>query len=176
MRVGNMVILIMTLYYIEDMVLDSYIRKHYSETVLKHISIIFNFSNISLLLSLIFIFMIYNEREYTKIYSKLNQKIFSLKIVLDMYLIFNYIYNLYYEFNDQYLKYINNTSHIVLVVLVLHYMIIFMSLFAKANFKLDKVTYDSIFKSLDDTRKVTGKDTPYYEIKFLKVIYVHFRK
>ena len=168
-KIGYLITLLLIFYYIEDFCLFNYMNTNFDTKIIIHLNYYFNFSNLSLLISILFLFIIYYEGEMIKVYNKIYLKIFCFKIILDIFLILNFVYNIYEEYKNEFFINIYETIHIIYILLTIHYMIILLGIFLKLNFRIDTTTYDSLFKHLYEIEKIKGNQIPYFEIKFLKV-------
>jgi len=169
-KLGFCVIPIMFIYYLEGMLLKVYLPANFSENEISLILLNFKLSNLSLLLSIIFIIIVYYEAELVRIYYLIFRRIFFVKILFDSILIVNYIYSLYNELENKYLESLFKSYKIVLLFYIVHYVIIYIALFVKLNLKIDELTIDSYFPELRMEVINYDKSTPYYEIKINKVI------
>lgn len=137
----------------------------------QRINLCLDFSTVSLVLSFLFIFFIYHDNEITKIYSKIYQNIFSLKILFDLALVFHYTYEMYEQNKSNYLISFDMNIHLILLILLIHYFIIFIFLFLKINLLLDITELNNMFEStvMMINKKEYNKNTPIFEIRTYKV-------
>jgi hypothetical protein len=136
---------------------------------MEHISIYFKFSNLSLLISVIFIVIIYYEGELIRVYNKTYNKMLLLKVLIDIGLVTNFVYSLYDKLNHEYIEIIHHTSSIIFAVLAIHYTLIYLAIYCKVNIKMSHQTFDSMFETLDPSIANKDKNSSYVEIKFYKV-------
>jgi len=173
---GLIFLLFTTLFYLKN-VLISFIKhmidnqsQELFENV-KKIHLCYDFSNLSFLISILFIFFIYHENEISKIYSKIYQYVFTLKVLLDFGLMIHYIYEIHEQNKENYLLSLELNFHLILIILLIHYLIIFLFLLLKINVKFDIKDFDSMFNS---TVKILqfkdyNRNSPICEIRIYKV-------
>jgi hypothetical protein len=182
-RIGVLSFCLFLIYHLESVLLKLYLNASFTEPEISHIYSNFNYSILSLLCSIFFIISVYTiaNDSISKIYFNIYKRIFLIKLLFDLALIISYIYNLYSEFNNDYIAKFNSTYQIIFILFSFHYVMIFLSLWARLNFKIEDKTIESYFDNLSPYIKKEGKDisdgrtanynkfTPYFELKFYKV-------
>ena len=182
--------------YLEGVIIRLYLNAHYIEQEAANLNFYYKISNFSLILSVVFIIIVYYESELVRIYNLILQRIFYVKIISDFALISSFIYNVYIEsminslsndneksiYNMNYVFLIINSYKIIAMIFLLHYGIIYFSLFAKLNFIIQEQTIDLYFplyieeENKNDKNNKNNKNFsisnnkyPYFEVKFTKV-------
>jgi len=128
-------------------------------------------SNFSVLISLIFIIFVYSENQIVRFYYKIYHKIFYLKLLFDIELIFKFIMEIYSQNKEDYLNIFQSSYRIFLLSFAIQYLLIFLSVNLKLNFKLDESTFVSLFGENKKILVEYNRSTPYFEIKLNKVRY-----
>jgi hypothetical protein len=168
-KVTFLLIPLLIIFYLESVLLNLYLNSHFNPHEIRHINTNFKYSNLSLFLSVVFIVIIFLESELTRIYYEIHQRIFYLKVLLDILLLVSYVYNLYGEFKGNYLEFFDKSYYIIFLLFTIHYLIIYFTLFSKLNFKIDEKTIVSYFPAIKTENNLYNKNTPYFEMKFNKV-------
>jgi hypothetical protein len=168
-KIGYLSFLMLVFYYFEDLVISYYLKSRFDSVIMENISIYFKFSNLSLLVSVIFIIIIYNEGQVIKLYNKIYNKMLLLKVLMDVGLVTNFVYGLYDQLNHEYIEVIHHTSNIIFTILAIHYILIYLAIYLKVNLKISHQTFDSMFGDLNILIASKDKNSSYIEIKFYKV-------
>lgn len=168
-KVSFLLIPLLIIFYFESVLLNVYLNSHFNPHEIRHINTNFKYSNLSLFLSVVYIVIIFLESNLTRIYYEIHQRIFYLKVLLDLLLLVSYVYNLYAEFKGNYLEFFDKSYYLIFILFTIHYMIIYFIVFSKLNFKIDEKTILSYFPEIKMENNFYNRHTPYFEIKFNKV-------
>ena len=171
----------MTLLYLIKSAFISYIESSFE---VKYQQLIYSntfYITISSLLSLVFIFaLFYIEKDnLASTYSLIYQRVFIIKTVFDLWLMVNFIYQLFKRDSENYFENFYKIYHVVFLTFACNYIVVFFCVFLKLNVYVKESDVDFYFGNMvkyvaQEKEKVNallyGNATPYFEIKFYKII------
>jgi len=128
--------------------------------------IILFFTNIGLLVSILFVIIIFSKSEFIKIYNKINERIFFFKLGFDLSLYISFIYIFVNHDKQNYLTHFNNLKYIFLLILFIQYILTFAFLHFRLNVqcKMSDVEQFLIFEKEENFHA----NSSYYEVKIYK--------
>lgn len=184
-RIGYFIFSILFIYYIEELIIKLYLNSTFDAKEVIFIISNFKYSHISLLISILFILYVYSDNKVYTFYYNIYKRIFYLKVLFDCSLIVSYVYNLYEEVDQNYLDSFFKSYRVVFILFGIHYLSIFVALYAKLNFRVDGSTMYAMFGTDEqhiqnsnnfvvneykyNQKNLFGKNVKFFEIKLNKV-------
>lgn len=144
------------------------------------------FMTLSTLLSIMFIFaLFYIEKDnLASTYNLLYQRLFIIKSIFDIWLIVNFIYQLFKQNGQNYFDKFYDIYHVIFLIFVANYVIVFICVFLKLNVYVKESDIDFYFGGMvkyvakekeNINAALYGSSTPYFEIKFYKIVKNFFK-
>lgn len=144
------------------------------------------FMTLSALLSIMFIFaLFYIEKDnLASIYNLLYQRLFIIKSIFDIWLIVNFIYQLFKQNGQNYFDKFYDIYYVIFLIFVANYVVVFICVFLKLNVYVKESDIDFYFGGMvkyvakekeNINAALYGSSTPYFEIKFYKIVKNFFK-
>lgn len=144
------------------------------------------FMTLSTLLSIMFIFaLFYIEKDnLASTYNLLYQRLFIIKSIFDIWLIVNFIYQLFKQNGQNYFDKFYDIYHVIFLIFVANYVVVFICVFLKLNVYVKESDIDFYFGGMvkyvakekeNINAALYGSSTPYFEIKFYKIVKNFFK-
>jgi hypothetical protein len=155
---------VMIIYILHSLITQSLVSNETTE--IEEIRIILFFTNIGLLVSILFVVIIFSKSEFIKIYNKINERIFFFKLGFDLSLYISFIYIFVNHDKQNYLTHFNNLKYIFLLILFIQYILTFAFLHFRLNVqcKMSDVEQFLIFEKEENF----NINSSYYEVKIYK--------
>ena len=170
-----LIILYFIIYFSLIYITTSY-NSHFQEIIINNLSYVF----FSFVISMIFIVIVfYLEFEnISKTDSSIYENIFKVKILYDIWLYINFIYNLYKENPNYYIEYFFEIYKLFLLFFSLNYIIIYFAIYLKLNLYITEEDVNWYFEDLNQYFKnkksgdlvIYGFYTPIIEIRLYKLL------
>lgn len=178
-------VFLLIIYFIKKMFL-SYIEGQFDLVGQRNILNNTFFMTLSALLSIMFIFaLFYIEKDnLASIYNLLYQRLFIIKSIFDIWLIVNFIYQLFKQNGQNYFDKFYDIYYVIFLIFVANYVVVFICVFLKLNVYVKESDIDFYFGGMvkyvakekeNINAALYGSSTPYFEIKFYKIVKNFFK-
>ena len=151
-------------------------NNHFQEIIINNLSYVF----FSFIISIVFIIIVYylEFENISKTDTSIYGNIFKVKILYDIWLYINFIYNLYKENPNYYIEYFFEIYKLFLIFFSINYIIIYFAIYLKLNLNITEEDVNWYFEDLNQyfiNKKsgdlvIYGFYTPIIEIRFYKLL------
>ena len=160
-------VIILSVYLAHNIIIQSFVTND-DMVEFQEIYIILFFTNVGLILTIMFIILIYTNLDFIRLYNNVYERIFLFKLTFDLALYISFIYIFVNYDKQNYLTHFSNLKHIFLFTLFLQYTITY--LFVHLRLVI-KIKMDDIEKYLFFEKDINYNiNSSYYEVQIYKNI------